>query len=237
MSRMKSKPRQLRQLLQFICLATFALGICASLMPEHFGAQSSSHPNPPTFFRDVLPILQQHCQTCHRSQGISSTPLETYLQVSTQADDLVRLTAAQTMPPWFADPKVGHFANDPSLNAQELSTLNAWLQGGKLKGDPTQAPPPKLWSGGWNISRPDAVIKMPVPVNVPSAGDVEYTYEIIPTGFTEDKWAQSSQIVPFSPQFVHHAVVYIRPPNSTWLRKAPLNVPFTASSLHDEKLS
>ena len=206
-------------------------------MPEHFGAQSSSHPNPPTFFRDVLPILQQHCQTCHRSQGISSTPLETYLQVSTQADDLVRLTAAQTMPPWFADPKVGHFANDPSLNAQELSTLNAWLQGGKLKGDPTQAPPPRLWSGGWNISRPDAVIKMPVPVNVPSAGDVEYTYEIIPTGFTEDKWAQSSQIVPFSPQFVHHAVVYIRPPNSTWLRKAPLNVPFTASSLHDEKLS
>ncbi|HEY2380176.1 MAG TPA: thiol-disulfide isomerase, partial [Terriglobia bacterium] len=64
----------------------------------------------------------------------------------------------------------------------------------------------------------------------------EYTYEIVPTGFTEDKWIQMSEIRPASRQHVHHAVVYIRPPDSTWLRNAPLNQPFTASSLADPHL-
>ncbi len=77
---------------------------------------------------------------------------------------------------------------------------------------------------------------MPVAVNIPAAGYVEYTYEIVPTGFAEDKWVQASQILPSSPQFVHHAVVYIRPPDSKWLREVPVDVPFTAGSLHDEKL-
>jgi hypothetical protein len=141
------------------------------------------------------------------------------------------------MPPWFADPHVGHFANDPSLSLREISTLRAWLQSGKPKGNPAQAPPAKHWSGGWSIPQPDAIIKMPVPVNIPANGDVEYTYEIVPTGFTEDKWVQASQILPSGPQFVHHAVVYIRPPNSKWLREAPVGIPFTAGSVHDEHLS
>ncbi len=71
------------------------------------------------------------------------------------------------------------------------------------------------------------------PVSLPATGDVEYTYEIVPTGFTEDKWVQMSEIRPSSREHVHHAVVYIRPPNSTWLRKAPVGVPFTPSSFSD----
>ena len=225
---------------------TFALIICAGAAAYSIYAgtrvgQTEVKPSPesdhPTFYRDVLPILQQHCQTCHRAQGISSTPLETYEQVSRHAGEIVRLTTARTMPPWFADPHIGHFANDPSLSAKELSTFRAWMQTGKLKGEPTQGPLQKRWSGGWNIPPPGVILKMPVPINIPANGDVEYTYEIVPTGFTGDKWVQASQILPSSPQFVHHAVVYIRPPDSKWLRDAPIGVPFTATTLHNEKLS
>ena len=77
---------------------------------------------------------------------------------------------------------------------------------------------------------------MPQPVAIPATGDVEYTYEIVPTEFTEDKWVQMSEVRPSSRMHVHHAVVYIRPPDSKWLRGAPLGVPFTAASLKDEKL-
>jgi hypothetical protein len=77
---------------------------------------------------------------------------------------------------------------------------------------------------------------MPSPVTIPAHGDVEYTYEIVPTGFAEDKWVQMSEVRPSSRQYVHHAVVYIRPPDSPWLKGAPIGLPFTASSLHDEKL-
>ena len=74
---------------------------------------------------------------------------------------------------------------------------------------------------------------MPKPVSIPAGGDVEYTYEIVPTHFTEDKWIQMVEVHPSSPQYVHHAVVYIRPPDSQWLRHAPVGVPFTASTLRD----
>ena len=74
---------------------------------------------------------------------------------------------------------------------------------------------------------------MPKPVTIPANGDVEYTYEIVPTHFTEDKWIQMAEVHPSSPQYVHHAVIYIRPPDSNWLRHAPVGVPFIASTLSD----
>ena len=233
---MKMRHNPARAIAVFLCVTSTALGLCATLRSQQNAARPRPQSSPLTFYRDVLPILQQHCQTCHRAQGISPTSLETYDQVLRHASEMVRLTAARTMPPWFADPHLGHFANDPSLSEKEISTLRSWLRAGKMKGNPNDAPPSRTWSGGWNVPQSDVVIKMPVPVNIPARGDVEYTYEIVPTGFTEDKWVQASQILPSSPQFVHHAVVYIRPPDSKWLRDAPTGVPFTVGSLHDEKL-
>jgi hypothetical protein len=74
---------------------------------------------------------------------------------------------------------------------------------------------------------------MPKPVQIPARGEVEYTYEIVPTHFTEDRWVQMSEFRPGSPAHVHHAVVYIRPPDSPWLRHAPIGESFTASTLKD----
>jgi hypothetical protein len=76
---------------------------------------------------------------------------------------------------------------------------------------------------------------MPVPVKIPAGGQIDYTYEIVPTHFTKDTWVQMSQVRPSKQQYVHHAVVYIRPPGSTWLRNAPIGKPFTASDLADEQ--
>ena len=85
------------------------------------------------------------------------------------------------------------------------------------------------------IPPPDAVVRMPKPGALPAHGDIDYTYEIVPTGFTEDKWVQMSEIQPSSRANVHHAVVYVRPPNSNWLRHAPVGVPFTGADITDDK--
>ncbi len=143
------------------------------------------------------------------------------------------------MPPWFADPKIGHFANDPSLTPEEIATLGAWWKGHAPAGDPRDAPPPdervKRWTNGWNIPQPDAIVKMTKPIKLPAYGDIGYTYEIVPTTFTEAKWVQLSEIRPSSRENVHHAVVYIRPPGSKWLAHAPVGVPFTAADMTDEQ--
>ena len=135
------------------------------------------------------------------------------------------------MPPWFADPCYGHFADDPSLTPQQIATLAAWVDAGAPAGNPHDAPPPRHWAAGWIIPQPNDVIQMPKPVAIPAHGDVEYTYEIVPTGFTKNEWVQMSEIRPSSRQNVHHAVVYVRPPGSKWLRHAPIGTPFTASTL------
>src|SRR5262249_19309314 len=85
----------------------------------------------------------------------------------------------------------------------------------------------------WSIGEPDAVIKMPKPVTLPASGDIDYTYEIIPTHFAEDKWVRAAELLPSSPANVHHAVLYVRPPDSKWLHHAPIGAPFTAESLTD----
>jgi Copper type II ascorbate-dependent monooxygenase, C-terminal domain len=74
---------------------------------------------------------------------------------------------------------------------------------------------------------------MPKSVALPRSGDVEYTYEIVETGFKEDRWVAAVEVLPSLRANVHHAVVYVRPPDSEWMRHAPVGVPFTASTLTD----
>src|SRR5947199_1583075 len=94
-------------------------------------------------------------------------------------------------------------------------------------------PMPRRRVESWTIPNPDLVLKMPRAVALPASGDIEYTYEIVPTNFTEDRWVQMVEVLPARRSNVHHAVVYVRPPDSNWLRHAPVGVPFTASTLTD----
>ena len=197
--------------------------------------QHSQKSSAPTFYKNILPILQEHCQSCHRAGEVAPMPLMTYEQTRPFASTIAQDVQMKMMPPWFADPHYGHFANDASLTEQQIAAITAWAAASAPEGNPHDAPPPKSWIQGWNIAQPDAVVKMPKPVPIPANGEVDYTYEIVPTHFTEDKWVQMSEMRPSSSAHVHHAVVYIRPPDSQWLRHAPVGEPFTANTLSDPR--
>ena len=227
-------------------MKTLALGVaitCVSLASaawhlfsqasERAGSGSSSTQAAPTFYKDVLPILQDHCQSCHRPGEVAPMPLVTYEQSRPWADVVAHAVEMKMMPPWFADSRYGHFANDTSLTERQIGTITAWAQAGAPAGNAHDTPPPREWTDGWNIPQPDLVVKMPKPVPIPARGEIEYTYEIAPTHFTEDRWVEASEFRPGSPAHVHHAVVYIRPPDSQWLHHAPIGQPFTASTLTD----
>ena len=171
-----------------------------------------------TFNRDVLPILQNRCQECHRQGQMAPMALSTYAETRPWAKAIREAVVTRKMPPWFADPCCGKFANDRSLTASERDTLAKWADSGAKQGRESDAPPVKVWPEGWNISRPDAVIEMPRAFRVPASGSVEYQYFIAPTGFTEDRWVQSVEVRPSERGVVHHAVVYIREPGDTWTR-------------------
>jgi hypothetical protein len=158
---------------------------------------------------------------------------ETYEQTRRYAGLIRSSTQDKSMPPWFADPQVGKFSNDPSLTSEQIAMLVAWADAKVPIGNSHDAPPPVHWAESWSIPQPDLVLKMQQRVPLPANGDIEYTYEILPTHFTEDRWVQTAEVVPSLRANVHHAVAYIRPPDSNWLRHAPIGVPFTASTLSD----
>jgi len=180
----------------------------------------------PTFYRDVLPILQTRCQQCHRPGQVAPMPFLTYKEVRPWAKSIRENVVLKRMPPWFAEPGFGPFSNDRSLSKQEVDTLVRWVDSGATEGDPRDAPPAPQWAENWNIRNPDLVLQMPHPFPIPAKGDVDYQYVVIPTGFTEDRWVQMAELRPGNPAVVHHAVVYLREPGSSWLRDAKPGVPY-----------
>jgi hypothetical protein len=189
---------------------------------------------PVTFYKDVLPILQEHCQVCHRAAGIAPMPLQSYDETRRFASAIRIATQARTMPPWFAEHGIWKFSNDLSLSDAEIASLGAWAEAGAPAGNIADAPAAKKWAERWTIPEPDLTLAMSQGVELPATGEIDYTYEIIPTHFTEGRWISSSQVLPGLPENVHHAVVYVRPPDSPWLRNAPVGKPFTASMLKTE---
>jgi hypothetical protein len=169
----------------------------------------------PTFDREVSPILQHRCQECHRAGEMAPMPLVTYKDARPWAKAIREAVRTRKMPPWFADPCCGKFSNDRSLSEAEISTITQWVDNGSPEGDPRDAPRARDWPVGWNIPQPDEVFEIP-PFDVPAKRAVEYQYFAVPTGFKEDKWIQAVEVRPGARKAVHHVVVYIREPGSTW---------------------
>lgn len=170
-----------------------------------------------TFHRDVLPVLQTHCQECHRSGQMAPMAFTTYAETRPWARAIRQAVATRKMPPWFADPCCGTFEHDRRLSDAEIRTLVAWADAGAVEGNPANAPAPQSWAA-WNLPRVDAVVSMPEPFLVPAAEAVEYQYLVIANAVSEDKWVRAVEVRPTDRAVVHHAVVYIRKQGDTWTR-------------------
>ncbi|HVS62754.1 MAG TPA: hypothetical protein VMT85_04520 [Thermoanaerobaculia bacterium] len=171
----------------------------------------------PTFFEDVLPILQQKCQDCHRPDGlnlggmVAPMSLLTYDEVRPWARSIARVVESGEMPPWHAaEHQRGAFVDERYLEPEQVETLLAWVRTGAPAGDAADAPPPvELAStGGWHIGEPDLVLKQPVEYCVPDAVEDEYQYfrltlteDLLP----EDRWIKAVEFRPTG-SFVHHII-------------------------------
>lgn len=162
-----------------------------------------------TYARDVAPILQNRCQACHRPGQIAPFSLLTFDDAVRRAAMLKEVTTQRRMPPWHADARFGHFANDRRLTQNELQTLVAWVDGGMLRGDDKDLPKPRAWVEGWAHGQPDLIITMPEEFAVPADGVVPYQNWIIDTNFTEDRWVRIAEARPGNAALVHHIVAYI----------------------------
>jgi len=202
-----------------------ALALTPCLAMSSFGQMNAMGV---TFTKDVAPILQTHCQGCHRPGEAAPFSMLTYEDVRPWVGAMKLAVQQKIMPPWFADPQYGHFANDRSLSQQDIKTIVSWVTAGAPEGDPKDMPPAVKFTQGWGIPQPDVVFQLPQPFPVPASGMVEYQYVIVPTGFTKDTWVQAAEVRPTERAVVHHIVAYIREPGSNYFKDQKPGVFFEA---------
>jgi len=187
------------------------------------------------FTKDVAPIVQQHCQSCHRPGEGTPFSLLTYEDARPWATLIKQVVQQRQMPPWFEDGHTEKFENNRSLTQDQINTIVSWVNAGAPEGDPRDLPPPQQFIEGWSIPKPDVIFQLPKPFSIPASGILEYQYIILPTGFTEDKWVQFVEAAPSDRSVVHHIVAYVRRPGSNYFKDQPKGVFFEAPPSKTDK--
>ena len=191
------------------------LAVLAVVVPVLLGANRAAAQAPaatPTFTRDVAPIFFAQCTTCHRPGEVAPMSLLTYKDARPWARAIATQVKAGTMPPWHADPAIGHFSNERRLTPEQKATIARWVEAGAPEGDAGDLPPAPQYTTGWNIGQPDAVLEMQEDYPIPEAGEVPYVYFEVPANYDEDRWVKAWEVRPGNPAVVHHVIVYLRPP-------------------------
>jgi peroxiredoxin len=168
-----------------------------------------------TYTNQIARLFQRNCQECHRPGEIGPFSLLTYNQAKGWADMIQETVNNGRMPPWYADPHYGTFANDRRLSKEDKETLLGWIVQGCPEGDAKDLPQPKEWHEGWWIGKPDVVISMKTDFTVPADGGkagVPYKYFTVPTNFTEDRWVQAAEARPGNRAVVHHIIAFVTEP-------------------------
>jgi hypothetical protein len=137
--------------------------------------------------------------------------LGTWDEVRPWVKAIRKAVANGEMPPWHADPRYGPYRNARGLDDSERRTLLDWIDAGAPRGD-GEAPPPPLFAEGWQGGEPDVVVALPQEISIPADGGDEYHYVLVPTGFAEERWVQSAEVRPGNRKALHHATVFVFPP-------------------------
>jgi hypothetical protein len=180
----------------------------------------------PTFYKDVLPVLQKNCQSCHRPGEAAPMSFMSFDSTRPWAKAIKTAVSTHKMPPWFADPHIGKFSNDRTLSDADVQTIVSWVDAGAKAGNAKDAPAPVKFVEGWVIGKPDAVFEVPTAFEVPKSGTIDYQYVIVHTNFTEDKWVQFAEARPSDVEHCHHIIAYLREPGNPWMKDAPIGVAF-----------
>jgi hypothetical protein len=197
-----------------------ALGAALAFSGQPAAAADSVPAKAVTFAKDVAPIFQQKCQVCHQPDSVAPMSLITYEQSRPWAQSIKKRVMQRQMPPWHIDKTVGvqHFKNDMSLTDEQIDTIVRWVDGGSLRGDPKDMPPPVplLGDNEWRavkdgLGQPDFIVKSK-PYKMPAHHQDVWWRPMTDIPVTEPSWVKAIEVRPSSlpgRRIMHHAVVYL----------------------------
>ena len=169
------------------------------------------HPAPattPTFSNEVVRILQQHCQTCHREGDIAPFALMTYADARPRAALIKFMTETRQMPPWKPADGCGEFRDERRLSDDEIDTIEKWVAAGAPEGNPSQLPAQREFPSDWALGDPDLVLANSEAYTPPHEGDT-YRCFTIPTNLVANRFVGAVDVHPGDRMTVHHVLTFI----------------------------
>jgi hypothetical protein len=161
---------------------------------------------PPTYTRDIAPILNQHCASCHHTGQVAPFPLLTYDDASKRARLIAEVTTSRYMPPW--KPVAGHFQNDRRLPLAQIDLLRRWAAAGAPEGNSKIALKVPQFSSDWALGKPDLIVQLPKPFAIPAEGPDLYQCFVVPSGVLSDRYIRAFEFRPSNAKVVHHALMF-----------------------------
>lgn len=157
-------------------------------------------------YQQVKPIIDQKCVSCHRTDGYAPFPLERYIDVKKRSEFIRYVVGTGYMPPWKANNHYRSFANDKSLTMDEKRKLIEWIDSGCVEGKPALNHFGNNYSNGSQLNRkPDLVLRMNAPFEVPAINQNVYICYKIPFELPNDTFVSAIEFVPGNKSVVHHA--------------------------------
>ena len=163
----------------------------------------------PTYAGGVAAVLNRHCVPCHRQGEIGPMPLDSWTSARRFADNIESVVSDATMPPWKPVGKHGVFVGERRLSSADRDLLLRWARGGAPSGDLALAPSKPRFASGWTLGKPDLVLRMPKPWQVPASGSDDYRCFVLPTGLTEDKEVVAVEYRAGNKTVVHHVLGFV----------------------------
>jgi hypothetical protein len=190
----------------------FSALVCSAVWLDTVSSEANSPAKQVTFAKDVAPIFNKNCATCHRPGEAAPFSTLTYQDVRPWAKSIKEKVADRVMPPWHHDPHVGQWANDARLSQADIDTVVAWVNQGAKEGNAKDLPPAPKFTDGWAIGKPDLIIPMPKEYVLKPNGPDEIQHFEVDPGFKQDTYVQMAEARPGNRQIVHHIIAFVQPP-------------------------
>jgi tetratricopeptide (TPR) repeat protein len=162
-----------------------------------------------SFNRDIAPLVDKHCVSCHHRGGIGPFALVSYQDVRSHASQIAAVTKQRYMPPWPPQAGYGSFADERRLTEQEIRLLAVWASSGAPEGPPANRPESPSWNDGWQLGQPDLILRMPEPYTMPADGTDVFRNFVLRTNLTGTKYIRATELRLDNGRVVHHANVVL----------------------------